>query len=137
MSLLLIDLDGFKEVNDTLGHAAGDALLAAVADRLRAAVRPGDLVARLGGDEFAVLLRDCGTDDAEETSQRILRELAIPIAIRDTALQANASIGVACAEDGDDVESLLHDADIAMYAAKHVGKGTWMCYDVSMETTAI
>jgi diguanylate cyclase (GGDEF)-like protein len=133
VSLLLIDLDGFKGVNDTLGHAAGDALLIGVAAKLSASVRGGDLVARLGGDEFAVLLRDCTAGDAENTSRRILGALTEPVTVGDSPVCANASIGVACAEPGDDVESLLRDADLAMYAAKHEGKGTWMRYHAGME----
>ncbi|WP_097326831.1 GGDEF domain-containing protein [Paractinoplanes atraurantiacus] len=124
-SLLLIDLDGFKAVNDTLGHAAGDVLLAGVGGKLTACVRPGDVVARLGGDEFAVLLRDCDAEGAEHTSERILRELADPIPFEETAVRANASIGIACATRDDDVDSLVRDADLAMYAAKRQGKGTW------------
>ena len=136
VSLLLIDLDGFKNVNDTWGHAAGDALLAGVADRLRASVRSGDLVARLGGDEFAVLLPDCAGLEGDQTSQRILRALETPVPIDGEAVRAGASIGVASAEHGDDVESLLRDADLAMYAAKHGGKGTWRRYDAGMEPAA-
>ncbi|GID62556.1 hypothetical protein Acy02nite_04370 [Actinoplanes cyaneus] len=125
VALLLVDLDGFKAVNDTHGHQAGDLLLAGVAEKLRQSVRSGDLVARLGGDEFAVLLRDCTVRDAEQTAQRILRSLREPVDVGDLAVCANASIGIACAEERDDVRTLLHDADMAMYAAKHQGKGTW------------
>jgi diguanylate cyclase (GGDEF)-like protein len=132
VSVLLIDLDGFKAVNDTLGHAAGDTLLAGVAEKMRGAVRSGDLPARLGGDEFAVLLRDCDARDAERTAQRILQALTVPIMIDGSPVRANASIGVACTEEGDDLRSLLHAADTAMYAAKHDGKGTWMRYHHSM-----
>ncbi|MBL7258712.1 GGDEF domain-containing protein [Paractinoplanes lichenicola] len=124
-SVLIIDLDGFKAVNDTLGHAAGDALLIGVGDKLRGSVRPGDLVARLGGDEFAVLLHDCAGGDAVPTAERFLRELAAPVPFEDTAVSANASIGIACAAPGDDVSTLLRGADLAMYAAKHDGKGRW------------
>ncbi|GIE97627.1 hypothetical protein Ari01nite_50920 [Paractinoplanes rishiriensis] len=134
-SLMLIDLDGFKAVNDTLGHAAGDVLLAGVADKLRASVRPDDLVARLGGDEFAVLLRDCDGDDAERMARRILHAMTEPIPFDDTAVCANASIGIACAVDGHRVDSLLHDADLAMYAAKREGKGTWKRHHPSMRVT--
>ncbi|WP_250008391.1 GGDEF domain-containing protein [Actinoplanes sp. M2I2] len=133
-SVLLIDLDGFKAVNDTLGHAAGDALLAGVADRLRASVRTEDLVARLGGDEFAVLLRDCDVDGASQTADRVLHELASPIPYEDTVVRANASIGIACAGPGDDGGSLLRSADLAMYAAKRDGKGTWKCYEEPAST---
>ncbi|KHD76501.1 histidine kinase [Actinoplanes utahensis] len=132
VSLLLVDLDGFKAVNDTLGHAAGDLLLAGVAEKLRTSVRAGDMPARLGGDEFAVLLHDCDAQDAERTAQRILQSLTVPIPIDGAPILANASIGVACSEPGDDTRSLLHAADTAMYAAKHRGKGTYMCYDPTM-----
>jgi diguanylate cyclase (GGDEF)-like protein len=132
VSVLLIDLDGFKAVNDTLGHAAGDVLLAGVAEMMRASVRAGDLPARLGGDEFAVLLRDCDARDAERTAQRILQAMTVPIMIDGSPVCANASIGVASSEEGDDLRTLLHAADTAMYAAKHDGKGTWMRYHHSM-----
>ncbi|WIM93635.1 GGDEF domain-containing protein [Actinoplanes oblitus] len=133
VALLLVDLDGFKAVNDTHGHAAGDLLLAGVAEKLRQSVRSGDLVARLGGDEFALLLRDCTVRDAELTAQRILRAMTEPIQVGDEmAVCANASIGIACAAERDDVRSLLHDADMAMYASKHRGKGTWMRYESGM-----
>ncbi|GID30759.1 GGDEF domain-containing protein [Paractinoplanes brasiliensis] len=125
IGVLLIDLDGFKAVNDTLGHAAGDTLLIGVAEKLRSSVRPGDLAARLGGDEFAVLLRDCDTGEAVRTADRILAALEEPIPFEGTAVHANASIGVACAAPGDDVGGLLHRADTAMYAAKRDGKGCW------------
>jgi diguanylate cyclase (GGDEF)-like protein len=134
VSLLLIDLDGFKAVNDTMGHAAGDALLAGVADKLREVVRAGDLAARLGGDEFAVLLRDRAAHEVEQTAQRILDVLRIPVPIGGFPVAVGASIGVAAAGPGDDVESLLHAADTAMYAAKKDGKGVWLRYDIAMET---
>lgn len=132
VSVLLIDLDGFKAVNDTLGHAAGDALLAGVAAKIRASVGAHDLPARLGGDEFAVLLRDGDAHDAERTAQQILQAMTEPILIDGTPVRAGASIGVADADDGDDLRTLLHAADTAMYAAKHDGKGTWMRYHHSM-----
>ncbi|MBU2669111.1 GGDEF domain-containing protein [Actinoplanes bogorensis] len=125
-AVLVIDLDGFKAVNDSLGHAAGDALLIGVGDKLRASVRPGDLVARLGGDEFAVLLRDCGDASATATADRILEAMTFPIAYEETVVRANASIGVACASAGDDASGLMRRADLSMYAAKHAGKGQWV-----------
>ena len=137
VSLLLIDLDGFKAVNDTRGHAAGDTLLCEVADRLREAVRGGDLAARLGGDEFAVLLPDCTTAEADRTAQRILAALLTPVSIDGSAVAVSASIGVAAADSADDVESLLHDADLAMYAAKNNGKGTWRRYEPSMGSMSV
>jgi diguanylate cyclase (GGDEF)-like protein len=124
VSLLLIDLDGFKAVNDTMGHAAGDALLVEVGDKLRATVREADLPARLGGDEFAVLL-PAGADEAERTAERLLAAFQTPVPISGVPVPVNASIGVAAADPADDAESLLHRADVAMYAAKAGGKGTW------------
>ncbi|WP_307834483.1 GGDEF domain-containing protein [Paractinoplanes lichenicola] len=135
VSVLLVDLDGFKAVNDTMGHAAGDALLIGVADRLRGSIRSGDVAARLGGDEFAVLLPDCTTAEAEQTAVRILAALTVPEQIDGIPVRAAASIGVASASPGANVNSLLREADIAMYAAKHQGKGTWLRHDPSMLAT--
>jgi diguanylate cyclase (GGDEF)-like protein len=126
--LLLIDLDDFKTVNDTRGHATGDALLIHVAERLRGAVRPDDLVGRLGGDEFAVLLRGCTEPEAGRTAQRMLDSLAQPIRIQQTDLLVRASIGVADAGARPDVQSLMREADIAMYESKARGKGAWTRY---------
>jgi diguanylate cyclase (GGDEF)-like protein len=137
VSLLLIDLDGFKSVNDTRGHAAGDTLLCAVADRLRETVRDGDLAARLGGDEFAVLLPGCTTEEADRTAQRILEALRTPVPIDGATVSVSASIGVAAADSADDVESLLHDADLAMYAAKNGGKGAWLRYEPGMGSMSV
>ncbi|MCY1141238.1 GGDEF domain-containing protein [Actinoplanes sp. Pm04-4] len=134
VSVLLVDLDGFKAVNDTMGHAAGDALLMAVADRLRGAIRAGDLPARLGGDEFAALLPDCTAAEAVATAERILAALTVPEEIDGVPVRAAASIGVAAAGTGADVSSLLRDADLAMYAAKRQGKGTWQRHDPSVTT---
>jgi len=117
---ILIDLDDFKAVNDTLGHPVGDGLLIEVGRRLRAAVRPGDLVARLGGDEFAVLLPDPSSDDS--VAERILAELASPVPTHGHLLTVTASVGVAERLAGDDAQALLRHADIAMYAAKQRGK---------------
>ncbi|MBU2669061.1 GGDEF domain-containing protein [Actinoplanes bogorensis] len=124
VSVLLVDLDGFKAVNDTMGHAAGDALLIAVADRLRGSLRTGDVPARLGGDEFAVLLTECTPEEAEQTAARILEALS--------AAGAAASIGIAAAGPDTVVSSLLREADVAMYAAKRQGKGTWLRHHAGM-----
>jgi len=135
-ALLIIDLDGFKAVNDSRGHAAGDALLVAVSERLRATVRSGDLVARLGGDEFAVLLRDCSVAEAQRIARHILLALAPPVPLGRAQIRVGASIGIAGADDTDDVESLLHHADLAMYAAKNGGKGTCRRYEAGMSQPA-
>jgi diguanylate cyclase (GGDEF)-like protein len=132
LGLLCIDLDRFKPVNDLYGHIIGDTVLIEVTKRINALLQDSELLARLGGDEFAVLLRDCDARDAERTAQRILQALTEPILIDGSPVCANASIGVASCEEGDDLRTLLHAADTAMYAAKHEGKGTWMRYDHSM-----
>jgi diguanylate cyclase (GGDEF)-like protein len=121
-ALLYIDLDGFKPVNDTLGHEAGDAVLVAVADRIRQIVRTGDVVARLGGDEFAVILP--WTDDATArfVAQRIVEALGEPFPTPVRPVFIGASIGVVTAVHGDDPDHELRRADAAMYAAKTAGR---------------
>jgi len=133
LALLLIDMDGFKLVNDTLGHHAGDSLLVAVGGRLRGAVREGDFVARLGGDEFAVLLL-LEDDVIELVCQRIIDGFLPPIAIEGENLVAGASIGVAVyPEHGGSQERIYKMADIAMYAAKREGRGTWRCFEGAVQ----
>jgi len=124
-TVLLIDLDDFKPVNDTLGHAAGDEMLRIVADRLRDVTREGDTVARLGGDEFAVLLEEAGTGstDAALAAQRVLYAINQPAQVGEQLVDISASIGMASSTGGDDVDALLRTADTAMYAAKDAGKG--------------
>lgn len=123
--VLLLDLDGFKQVNDTLGHAAGDALLVGVGERLRVALRGTDTAARLGGDEFAVLLPALPDPaQAEMIGTRILERFAPPLLVDGTELRIRASIGVAIATGtGHEIEELLRQADTALYAAKAAGKG--------------
>lgn len=124
-AVLLIDLDEFKRVNDTAGHDAGDALLCAVATRLRQALRPGDLVARMGGDEFAVLLTRVPDDAALQIIlNRVTDHLHIPLAYRSRSIDCRVSIGIALFPDhGDDVTALIKHADIALYHAKNNGRG--------------
>ena len=119
-ALLLIDLDRFKEVNDTLGHDQGDALLREVAERLRGVLRPNDTLARLGGDEFAILVRDLPHRGATaEVTTRILNALERPFELCGVGIELGASIGVALSPDhGDDLTTLLRRADVAMYDAK-------------------
>jgi diguanylate cyclase (GGDEF)-like protein len=122
--LLLLDLDGFKDVNDSHGHAAGDALLVTVADRLRRTVRSGDTVARLGGDEFAVLLQESGTlEDAYSIADRILEAVQTPADVGGVHLDPRVSIGAAPWHGDLLPDHLLRQADIALYAAKGAGKG--------------
>lgn len=126
-SLLFLDLDGFKQVNDSLGHDAGDQLLIQVAGRLREAIHTTDIVARLGGDEFVVLLRDV---EGEATPQRIaadiITRLAAPFPLAGGEARVGTSIGIAlCPAHGSSREALLKAADKAMYAAKAAGRGRW------------
>lgn len=134
-AVLFIDLDHFKEINDSLGHAAGDELLCAVANRLRAALRPQDTAARLGGDEFAVLLENIASiADLELVAQRVLSELDRPYPIFGHAVAAGASIGVALAgNEYDSPELLIRDADFAMYRAKQQGGGRFEIFDKRLE----
>jgi diguanylate cyclase (GGDEF)-like protein/PAS domain S-box-containing protein len=134
ITLLMIDIDDFKYVNDTLGHSAGDALLRRIAERLPTLVRDGDLVARLGGDEFAILGRQAETDHGTALAQRVTERLGEPLEVAGHALIPRASIGVASAAPGTGIrpEELLRNADLAMYAAKSSGKGGWRSYQPDM-----
>jgi diguanylate cyclase (GGDEF)-like protein len=133
-ALLCLDLDWFKDVNDTLGHWVGDALLKAVAERLTSSLRAGNVVARLGGDEFAVLLpRTNSTQKTEALAKRILELLAQPYEIHGHRITAGASIGIALApHDGNDPDLLLKAADMALYSAKAAGRGTYKFFHKSM-----
>jgi diguanylate cyclase (GGDEF)-like protein/PAS domain S-box-containing protein len=137
LALLFLDIDDFKLINDSLGHAAGDRLLIEVAARLSSAVRPGDTVARQGGDEFTVLLaRVQGLAEAEATAERLADELRRPIAIDGLSLVIGVSIGVAVATNsGLAADELLSHADAAMYTAKASGKGCHAVFDHSMHVS--
>ncbi|MGY1772663.1 EAL domain-containing protein [Blastococcus sp. SYSU D00813] len=137
--LVFIDLDGFKGVNDTLGHPAGDALLREVAARLRSVVRVDDTVARLGGDEFAVLVEQCGSghDEAAATAERVLAALAAPVVLDGQSVTVSGSVGIAVGGPGATGDSLLGDADIAMYAAKLAGRGRSVVFDPAMRESAV
>ena len=135
IGLLLIDLDDFKTINDTLGHGVGDRLLVTVADRLRAAAGRRDLVARFGGDEFAVLVHD--RQDLDGTAHRILDAVCTPVTIGEQTLLVRASIGAADADPGDDLDALLRRADIALYEGKDRGKGTAVRYAPEMRTRLV
>ncbi|MEX2546974.1 MAG: EAL domain-containing protein [Chloroflexota bacterium] len=128
-AILFVDLDDFKTVNDSLGHSAGDDLLRAVAERLRACVRPEDLAVRLGGDEFGVLVEDGDTGGAVVVAQRILDALGAPFPIAGTEVAIRGSIGVAVSRRPQDgAEALVRDADVAMYSAKATGKGGYAIF---------
>lgn len=123
LSLLYIDLDGFKGINDRHGHATGDKLLRAVADRLKAGIRASDLAARLGGDEFAVILVDATVNEAAEVAGKLVESLSMPCVIDELTVEISASIGIAgFPGSGSNAKELLHGADDAMYEAKAKGK---------------
>ena len=138
-AVIFLDLDGFKTVNDSLGHAAGDDLLREVARRLVAAARNGETVARLGGDEFAILTEPSRRpiDEACTISERVLQVLSEPIALADQSVRVSASLGIAGGEPESTGASMLRDADIAMYRAKSGGKSRWVVYDAGMRTVAV
>jgi diguanylate cyclase (GGDEF)-like protein len=132
-AVLCIDLDDFKTVNDSLGHLAGDRMLQEIGSRLRSVVRRADSVARLGGDEFAVLVEGEPAESAIEIADRLLAELARPVALGSgVSAHSSASIGIAFGAPDDSVESLLRDADTAMYTAKNNGKNRWEVYRPGM-----
>jgi diguanylate cyclase (GGDEF)-like protein/PAS domain S-box-containing protein len=135
--VLLLDLDRFKLVNDSLGHAVGDEMLIEVARRLEDAVRLGDTVARLGGDEFAILLEDCPDGRAEEQAERLLDTLGAPMAIGGQQVTGTASIGIALAGNGISAGDLLRNADVAMYRAKADGGGRYQVFQPAMYAAAL
>jgi diguanylate cyclase (GGDEF)-like protein len=137
-ALLFIDLDNFKQVNDSLGHGTGDVLLKAAAKRLRLALRQEDVVARLGGDEFCVLLGEVGGPaDAAAVAQKLLAALVDNFRIGERELYVTASIGIGCfPEDGADATALLMHADIAMYRAKDQGKNGYQFFSADMNRDA-
>jgi len=138
VAVVFIDLDDFKGVNDTLGHAAGDALLVQVSDRLLNATRGCDTVARLGGDEFAILLERLPTiEDALVVANRALAALSRPIVVEGREVYTPGSMGIAFAEAGDDADTLLRNADLAMYMAKRGGRGRYVVFESSMHSAAL
>ncbi len=139
IATLFIDLDRFKNINDALGHEAGDRLLQNVANRLARCVRRSDTVARQGGDEFVVLIEAFrGASDLAHVAEKILTEIAEPMTVYGREFQITASIGVStCPVDGDDLQALLKNADIAMYRAKQQGKNTYQFYAEQMNRHSI
>jgi diguanylate cyclase (GGDEF)-like protein len=132
-AVMILDLDGFKEVNDTLGHQQGDLLLIEVGERLRTAVGATGLVTRLGGDEFAVLLEEADEDRAVRIGRRVLRALELPIVLDGLEVEVSGSLGIALAPvHADDPAGLLKRADVAMYDAKHRHRGLTV-YDADMD----
>ena len=141
IAVMFIDLDGFKEINDTFGHAVGDRVLSVVAARLRVQVRKLDLAARVGGDEFGMLLDGMRhVSDAAVVAERIIETLRRPIPIGDAMVTIGASVGVAVVEDASDVlepEELMRRADMAMYLAKRQGKNRFVVFDETARTPVI
>ncbi|OLP20017.1 diguanylate cyclase [Leptolyngbya sp. 'hensonii'] len=139
LAVLFLDLDRFKTINDTLGHAMGDQLLQSVTDRLRGCLREGDFIARWGGDEFTLLLPQITSpEDATHIARRILHALSQTFWFEDHEFYVTASIGIALAPyDGEDVETLLKNADTAMYRAKQQGKNNYQLYTSAMNGTAL
>jgi len=135
-NILLLDLDRFKAVNDTLGHAAGDALLIETADRIRSLIETGDVAARLGGDEFAIIqrVRQDYRTEAELLAGRLIERLSQPVAIGDQQVKVGTSIGIASmGVHGMSAEHVLQNADLGLYRAKSMGRGTFAFFEEGMD----
>ena len=139
VGVLFVDLDGFKQVNDSLGHAAGDRLLMEAAERIQHALRAGDTVSRFGGDEFTVLGATLdGRHDATRLAQRVSQALAAPFTLADHEMSLTCSIGIAFTLDrGADPDALIHDADLAMYRAKERGGACYEVFGQSLRARAV
>lgn len=138
IAVLFLDLDDFKGINDRLGHAAGDSVLVAVADRVRGSLRAADTTARMGGDEIAILLEDSSAAGAEETAQRIHDVLREPIALDTNEVVVTVSIGIATCRRGEQTaDELLRNADVAMYGAKTRGRSRSVAFDPTLHDAAI
>jgi diguanylate cyclase (GGDEF)-like protein/PAS domain S-box-containing protein len=137
VAVLFCDVDRFKVVNDSLGHAAGDELLVAVAQRLAHDIRPGDMVARLGGDEFVVALPSASPGEAERVAARLLDSFREPVVVAGRRLVVSASIGIALADRGATAETLLRDADAALYLAKDAGRDQVARFDDEVRTGVV
>lgn len=139
LAVMYMDLDGFKTINDSLGHPTGDALLKAVAGRLSACMRKEDMIARLGGDEFVVLVEELGSaEEAAVICEKILDCMSGDFAIRDTTLRVTTSIGVAVyPTDGETVDAMLKNADAAMYEAKQGGRNGYRYFEAGMNVSAM
>jgi len=142
-AVLLVDLDGFKRINDSIGHAAGDQVLAEFAGRLRAVIRPGDTAARLGGDEFAVLLENSSPREAAAFARQLVDIVRGPItldgavALDNQSVVLTGSVGVALTEPGQDAGDLLRNADVAMYAAKAAGRDRHEVFRAEMQVASL
>jgi diguanylate cyclase (GGDEF)-like protein/PAS domain S-box-containing protein len=137
LAFMILDLDRFKEINDTLGHHTGDRLLRSIATRLRTALRPSDTIARFGGDEFAALLPSADPEAALQVARRLVRVLQTPFRLESLSLQVDTSVGIAMfPEHGKDVATLVQRADVAMYVAKRSRSGVEL-YDENHDYTSL
>ena len=139
VAVVYLDLDGFKMVNDSRGHEAGDQVLREVAARVTRAVRTLDTVSRLGGDEFAILIEESARvlDEAETVAERVLQSLTEPFMVDVQQIVLSASIGIAIGDVSCTASSMMRDADVAMYKAKTTGKSQWAVYEPAMRTAAL
>lgn len=135
LAVMFVDMDHFKKINDTLGHRIGDSLLIAMTERMKICLRDGDTLARLGGDEFTVILPALSSHDAaNHVARKFLESFALPITIEGHELNITGSIGISVfPEDGEDADSLLNHADIAMYQIKDLGRNGYVRYQAGME----
>jgi diguanylate cyclase (GGDEF)-like protein/PAS domain S-box-containing protein len=137
ITVLFLDLDDFKKVNDSFGHAEGDRLLVAAAERFRSCARAGDTVARLGGDEFAILIEEAtGQEEQDILTGRLMDAMAQPFMLSGKEVSVTVSVGIASASAGDNVSDVLRNADVAMYTAKRAGKGRFESYRKQMTSDA-
>lgn len=137
LTVLLLDLDDFKAINDGLGHAVGDQLLVDVAKRLETTMRDSDTVVRLGGDEFAILIEDVAGEWAVRVAERVLEAIAVPVEIDGRTVYASASVGIAMHDPKGAPSETLQHADIAMYRAKRAGKGRYVFFQSEMGEAAV
>ena len=137
VAIAFLDLDHFKDVNDTLGHSAGDELLVALTQRLRARIQPGDMLGRLGGDEFVIVLPDCDPARASRVASAISESLASPLLLGDRQVPISASMGISIYPDNaTDIDTLMQQADAAMYKAKQAGRSTHRFFSADMNRLA-
>jgi diguanylate cyclase (GGDEF)-like protein len=135
LALLVMDVDNFKQINDTLGHSAGDDVLCVAGKRILASVRKTDTVARMGGDEFTVLLLGVrGMEEAEKIAAQVVTNVSVPIRLRGREVPVSVSVGVTTYPNGgEDANSLLHSADLAMYRAKALGGNGYQIFSPDLE----